>query len=34
MLRILLQQFPYFTPEDIAAFEPLWKKRVQLSRLK
>lgn len=32
MLRTLLQQVPYLTPEDIAAFVPLWKKRVQLNR--
>ncbi|GAB3541898.1 Crp/Fnr family transcriptional regulator [Pontibacter brevis] len=32
MLQSLLQQVPYLTPEDIAAFVPLWKKRVQLSR--
>ncbi|GAA4445037.1 Crp/Fnr family transcriptional regulator [Pontibacter saemangeumensis] len=32
MLRTLLQQIPYLTPEDIAAFVPLWKKRVQLNR--
>lgn len=32
MLQALLQQIPYFNPEDIAAFVPLWKKQVQLSR--
>jgi CRP-like cAMP-binding protein len=32
MLRTLLQQIPYFTPDDIAAFEPLWKKQVHLNR--
>ena len=32
MLRTLLQQITYFTPDDIDAFELLWKKRVQLSR--
>ncbi|MFD2999916.1 Crp/Fnr family transcriptional regulator [Pontibacter toksunensis] len=32
MLHTLLQKIPYLTPEDIAAFVPLWKKRVQLSR--
>ncbi|MDX5482109.1 MAG: cyclic nucleotide-binding domain-containing protein, partial [Hymenobacteraceae bacterium] len=28
----LLQQIPYLTPEDTAAFLSLWKKRVQLNR--
>ncbi|ARS37210.1 Crp/Fnr family transcriptional regulator [Pontibacter actiniarum] len=32
MLHALLQQVPYFTVEDVAAFEPLWKKRVLLNR--
>ncbi|WP_347157446.1 Crp/Fnr family transcriptional regulator [Pontibacter chitinilyticus] len=32
MLRSLFQQAPFLTPEDIDAFEPLWQKRVQLSR--
>lgn len=32
MLHTLLQQILYFTPEDITAFEPLWKKQVQLNR--
>ena len=32
MLRTLLQQVPYFTPEDVDAFLPLWKKQVQLNR--
>jgi len=32
MLRTLLQQVPFLSPEDIDAFVPLWKKRVQLSR--
>ena len=32
MLRTLLQQVSYLTSDDIDAFEPLWKKRVQLSR--
>ena len=32
MLRTLLQQVPFLTPEDIEAFVPLWKKRVQLNR--
>ncbi|MCX2742052.1 Crp/Fnr family transcriptional regulator [Pontibacter anaerobius] len=32
MLRTLLQQIPYFTPEDVAALEARWQKRVQLSR--
>ncbi|CAM3824874.1 hypothetical protein POKO110462_21245 [Pontibacter korlensis] len=32
MLFSLLQQVPYFTPDDIAAFLQLWQKRVQLNR--
>ncbi|GAB2551542.1 Crp/Fnr family transcriptional regulator [Rufibacter soli] len=32
MLASLLQQVPYFTPEDIAAFLPLWKKRLRVNR--
>ncbi|MDX5418010.1 MAG: cyclic nucleotide-binding domain-containing protein, partial [Hymenobacteraceae bacterium] len=28
----LLNHIPYLTPEDIAAFLPLWKKQVQLNR--
>jgi CRP-like cAMP-binding protein len=28
----LLNQIPYLTPDDISAFLPLWKKRVQLNR--
>ncbi|QCR24216.1 Crp/Fnr family transcriptional regulator [Pontibacter sp. SGAir0037] len=32
MLHTLLQQISYFTPEDIAAFLPLWKKQVHLNR--
>ncbi|PVY39887.1 Crp/Fnr family transcriptional regulator [Pontibacter virosus] len=32
MLLSLLNQIPYLSPEDIAAFLPLWKKKVQLNR--
>ncbi|WP_082893607.1 Crp/Fnr family transcriptional regulator [Rufibacter ruber] len=32
MLASLLQQVPYFTPDDIAAFVPLWHKKVTVSR--
>ncbi|MFC6996291.1 Crp/Fnr family transcriptional regulator [Rufibacter roseus] len=32
MLASLLKQIPYFSEDDIAAFEPLWRKRVTLNR--
>ncbi|WP_192822923.1 Crp/Fnr family transcriptional regulator [Rufibacter sp. LB8] len=32
MLAELLQKVPYFSPDDIAAFVPLWHKQISLNR--